>query len=201
MMICFAVPTILLLSAMRGSHLPPWIALVIGGAIGTIIGPAVLLTTNTSGSSLNLRPDRVLAVMHICGRNYVGLMLLWLFTWPIYFFLGWIGFLLIMRDTFSLSLTHSDIPGGWFLTLPALVVGVFLMHWFSWYLGLIYKAHHAEFPWVLQRHVRDPNRLRTTHADKLGRRHRHAGHLPPPMPPPPPPAGPTSVSRTGGGNW
>ena len=41
------------------------------------------------------------------------------------------------------------------VVLPALGAGVYLMHYFMWYLGLMYRSHHDQFPWVLQRHIRD----------------------------------------------
>ena len=43
------------------------------------------------------------------------------------------------------------------LVFPALVIGVYMMHYFCWYLGLIYRDYHEVFPWVLQRHI--PTRL------------------------------------------
>jgi hypothetical protein len=94
------------------------LALIAG--LGTVFGPALLLTTNLSGSALNLRPDRVLQVMRICGRHYIGVCVLWLFTWPTYFLLGWVGFHQALRDTFSLSLTHSTPEGAFLVVVPAL---------------------------------------------------------------------------------
>jgi hypothetical protein len=34
-----------------------------------------------------------------------------------------------------------------------LLVGIYLSHAFAWYLGLMYRAHHGQFPWILQRHI------------------------------------------------
>jgi hypothetical protein len=124
---------------------------------------------------------------------------LWLFTWPTYFILGWIGFDAAMRDTFSLTLTHSTPEGAFLVVVPALILGIFLMHWFCWYLGLMYRAHQEQFPWVLQRHVRENKGPHRTHADRLGRkRPPSGGHLPPTAfqaPPPPPPPTPSRATR------
>jgi hypothetical protein len=106
----------------------------------------VLLTTNLSGSTLNLRPDRVLHVIRICGVHYVLVTLLWAVTWPIYA-LGWLGFCLaLLRSFLGSASTASGFYVEWMIVLPALVAGIYLMHYFCWYLGLLYKAHHAEFP-------------------------------------------------------
>ena len=187
-MIAFVVPIFVLVQLGRQAGLPPIAMWLVGAVVGTVMGPAVLLTTNTSGSAFNLRPDRLLHVVRICGWHYIVVTLLWAIAWPVYFH-GWFGFCAMMIDTFSLSLHRIDWPGGWLLVLPSLVIGIYLMHWFCWYLGLLYRAHHQQFPWVFQRHVRDPNRQRTNHAEKLAARRRPvSGHLVvPPVPPPPPP--------------
>jgi hypothetical protein len=145
-----------------------WLMLALGA--GTVVAPAILLTTNTSGASQNLRPDRVLAVMRISGLHYVGVVLLWAVTAPVYF-IGWVGFCFCMTGLFGVGVGGS-VLNEWRVVLPCLVAGIYLMHLFSWYLGLIYRAHHEAFPWILQRHVRDPNQPRPagTHADQLGRR-------------------------------
>lgn len=202
LMIAFAAPLFLLLRLHLAEKTSAWLVLGVISALGTIFGPAILVTTNLSGSVLNLRPDRVLSVMRICGRHYWGVTLLWMFTWPTYFILGWIGFDQLLRDTFSLSLTHSTPDGAFLVVVPALLIGLYLMHWFCWYLGLMYRAHVEQFPWVLQRHIREHKGPRQTHADRLGRKRRpSAGHLPPtaftaPPPPPPPPPAQSRAARS-----
>jgi hypothetical protein len=47
--------------------------------------------------------------------------------------------------------------------------GIYLMHGFSYYMGLLYRAEHENFPWVLQRHI--PTRL-------MERTRPPGGHLP-----------------------
>jgi hypothetical protein len=36
---------------------------------------------------------------------------------------------------------------------PALLLGIYLFHFACWHLGLLYRANHERFPWILQRHV------------------------------------------------
>jgi hypothetical protein len=193
LMIAFAAPLFIFLRLNIVTKASAGIVLLVIALLGTVFAPAILLTTNLSGSVLNLRPDRVLKVMRVCGWHYVGATALWLLTWPSYFVLGWVGFDQAMRDTFSLSLTRSTPEGAFLVVVPALIIGVYLMHWFCWYLGLMYRAHQDQFPWVLQRHEREHKGPHTTHADRLGRKRRpSAGHLPPtafPAAPPPPPPG------------
>jgi hypothetical protein len=216
-MITFVVPALAVGGLLAFMPFGAPIALLVGALIGTAIGPAVLLTTNTSGSTLNLRPDRLLQVIHACGGHYFAAVALWALAWPVYL-IGWWGFFAAMARSFGheivlvwiirgltgIELDDLGIFGEWVVVFPALVIGLYLMHYFCWLIGLLYKAHHAEFPWVLQRHVRDPDKLhgpRGTHADQLGRRrHRHAGHLPPPMESPlpqAPPPPPSATSRIG----
>ena len=59
-MIAFVVPLFVLINIAHRTGIPEWMMWLLGGIIGTVLTPAVLLTTNTSGSTLNLRPDRVL---------------------------------------------------------------------------------------------------------------------------------------------
>ena len=41
-----------------------------------------------------------------------------------------------------------------YVQLPLLAVCVYLAHFFCWHLGLLYRAHHDDFPWLMQRHVK-----------------------------------------------
>ena len=145
--------------------------LLLAAAAGTVVAPALLLTLNTSGATNNLRPDRVLAVMHIAGRHYVAAVALWAVAWPVYV-LGSYGLCICLARWADINLGNTRVFGQWLIVLPALVAGIYLMHAFMWYLGLVYRAHHEQFPWVLQRHIRDPNKTRPhrTHADALSRK-------------------------------
>lgn len=178
---------------------PRWAWLLLAIGVGTVLAPAVLLTTTTSGATNNLRPDRLFAVMRVSGLHYIGAVLLWAVTWPVYAF-GWTGVCYGLARSIGLGRSRGPLD-EWYIVLPALLGGIYLMHLWSWYMGLIYRAHHEQFPWILQRHMRDPSRARPaagTHADQLGRR-RRVGRADPVLPPeaprrPVPPAPPLPLA-------
>jgi hypothetical protein len=153
------------------SHKPIVISLALSlAAIGTVAAPAALLTTLTSGTVLNARPDRLFAVMGKCGVHYVALFLLWVALFASY---AWgmilcLDMTLVGRELYELlgirgAARALRLSGGLpdLFTSPLfgagmLVGGIFLIHYFCWYLGIIYRLHHAEFPWILQRHIGKP---------------------------------------------
>ncbi len=124
---------------------------------GALVFPALLLTTATSGSVLNLRPDRVLKVIKAIGAPYLLLVIGW--------FVGSIAYMTAFMAT-ALTFLHmfdrdNMFPYDWYLhpliTYPGLLCVIYFMHALMWYLGLQYRYHHHEFPWVLQMHHRDPS--------------------------------------------
>ena len=145
---------------------PPF-ALVGFTLFGSFFMPAVLLTLATSGTGENLRPDRILGVISACGTRYftmVGLFLAADVTYGLGMWRFQIDSLLLFVSGSTASRFATTIP-WWFerwFTYPALFAGVYLMHWFCWSLGVAYRAHHDQFPWVLQRHVPTKFRDRTT---------------------------------------
>jgi len=120
---------------------------------GTVVFPAVFLTLVSSGSVYNLRPDRVLGVMKACGGKYVFAVLLWIAAWFVYCWGAWA----ILVGT-ALFFVSTKLQWVWYahpaVAFPGLLVGVYLMHYFCWFLGLLYRGHHSEFPWILQFHSR-----------------------------------------------
>jgi hypothetical protein len=139
--------------------------------IGAVLTPALLLSANTSGTYLNLRPDRVIGVISVIGApRYLWLIFSFAIAAFIYIFS------LDQIDESGARLVHLG-PHNTNLTLAALAVstgllavGIYLMHVFFWQLGLLYREGHEHFPWVLQRHV----------PVRLAQRTRPAsGHLPP----------------------
>ncbi|HSV16588.1 MAG TPA: hypothetical protein VLI90_20155 [Tepidisphaeraceae bacterium] len=133
-----------------GSAQSPLVMLL--GLFGCAVLPAVLLTTVTGVSLLNLRPDRVASVMRICGADYimaVGIYMLALVPTVFYLVLPKI----LPANSTNPIITHMHEP---YVTLPLLAVSVYLGHYFCWLLGLMYRDHHDEFPWLMQRHVKDP---------------------------------------------
>jgi hypothetical protein len=125
---------------------------------GTIFLPAVMLTAATSGSILNLRPDRVVGVIGILGSRYAVAVLLWVVALTLHLW-TWLGVVLI-ADAAKLNMIDARWSklNHWAAVYPLIAVAIYLMHFYCWWLGTLYRRHQHEFPWVLQRHVPDPNR-------------------------------------------
>jgi hypothetical protein len=119
---------------------------------GTIAFPAVLLTLTTSGSVVNLSPDRLLRVMRELGGSYVLCVVLWVIGGASYV----LGIVASLLSLLTLFVAKSTMPWAPPLQLgyPLLLAGIFLMHGFCWYLGLQYRQHHESFGWAFQRHIR-----------------------------------------------
>jgi len=127
--------------------------LVLAGLVlATALFPAVMLTATTSGTFANLRPDRVASVVLAAPGRYVVLAALWAVASAAYVF-GVYASNMTLLTTFSLSTTWPWWY-QWYVGYPLLVIGLYLVHLFAWELGLLYRAHHADFNWVLQRHKR-----------------------------------------------
>ncbi len=109
--------------------------------------PALLVTTTTSGTFLNLRPDRVLGVIRAGGPTYIWLCILGVAAVASYGF-GFVGVGTWMGKGTGSSpaWTHTSI------SFPLWTVGIFLMHLFCYQLGLYYREHHNSFNWAYQRH-------------------------------------------------
>jgi len=136
------------------SFAPPgearWVGHGIGVLIGALLFPAAFLTAATAGSFANMRPDRVLSVIKICGRRYIGAVLLFILG-PTIYCSGVTG---VLMGTYALFikglLKYPGLVGG--LGVFCLVFGIYLTHWACWSLGMLYRAHNQQFPWILQRH-------------------------------------------------
>lgn len=125
--------------------------MVVLAGVGTFFLPAVMLTLICGGTILNLRPDRVLAVIQASGIGYFLAVILWVAAATTYLW-GWAGTSMAL----DAILHPSNLPQwltSWKFALPALTIGIYLMHAFCQWLGLLYRAHFDLFPWVLQRHV------------------------------------------------
>jgi hypothetical protein len=120
-------------------------------AAGFFIAPALILTSVTSGTYLNLRPDRVLGVVYTIGAKYLvlcaGLVAPLVLYWVHNEFL---------RVTVAAFFATSGMVGAFgklTLTYGLLAGAIFMMHAFCWQLGLVYRTYHDHFPWILQRHT------------------------------------------------
>lgn len=129
----------------------PDVVFLLAVGLGVFVAPALMLTLLTSGSTRNLRPDRVIGVMTRCGQAYLAVVVLYLLSIlsqsP-----GFVNMLLGMGDAMArgkidYSLVRLAVTfGGW-------LIGMYLMCWTCWGIGLLYRRHHDQFPWVLQRHI------------------------------------------------
>ena len=121
-------------------------------AAGSLLFPAALLTATTAGSALlNLAPHRLVGTARACGRGYVVSLGLMASTALVYA-LGIRG--IVGKTALPFGWTPPGVAGEvvrYALGLPALCVGVYLGHLFCWHLGLMYRAHHARFPWLFQK--------------------------------------------------
>ena len=124
--------------------------------VGTLAFPAILLTSTTSGTVLNLRPDRVWGVITHCGVAYLFMLAGWILAIGIYLFSivgAEIALLTLPRRIGGAPMAWYEMLFHWALQYPLLLVGIYAMHAYAWYLGLQYRKHHADFPWVLQRYT------------------------------------------------
>ncbi|HEY1923590.1 MAG TPA: hypothetical protein VGG44_12630 [Tepidisphaeraceae bacterium] len=119
---------------------------------GLILFPATVLISATSGSLTNLRPDRVLGTIFQIGPKYVFFVVLYIVAMVPYL----LGFAAAASQFATLFIRGPSVQ--WFLAglldYSILSIGIFLMHYFAWLLGLSYRSDHDSFPWVLQHHVR-----------------------------------------------
>jgi hypothetical protein len=169
-MISFIPAFLVLRSPTLPSTLSYPLAAVVG-LVGAFFFPAIFLTTATSGSVHNLRPDRIMGVIARCGLPYFFAAMLFPVASSIYF-LGILGTGFQVMRNFIVGRP----AGPWYfassVAFPALFLGIYLMHYFCFFLGLMYRKHHDHFPWAFQRHI--PTRLRDRVAG--------VGLTPPPRP-------------------
>jgi hypothetical protein len=119
-------------------------------ALGLFFFPAALLTAVTGTTTLNLRPDRLAAVIRISAGQYVVSFFAWLLALPLFAF-SLFGVYLIpiqLREE-HLWIYQFNRP---VIAFPVLFASIIIMHFATWHLGLLYRQHHDKFPWVLQKH-------------------------------------------------
>jgi hypothetical protein len=133
-------------------------------AAGSLFFPAVLLTATTSGSMLNLRPDRVLGTIKVIGMSYM-LLVAALVLVEIFYSVGLLTTSLNAFVILDHRWTKSWLAYGP-LAYSIMCGAIYLMHYFCWQLGLAYRRDHHRFPWVLQRHIseRAPAQLASSRA-------------------------------------
>ena len=120
--------------------------------IGTYYFPAAFLITSTSGTISNLRPDRIIGTAAASGGAYNLAVLLWAPAGFLYNRIIWIMIGAGLPTWGKMPAWVQDWRG--LAAIGVLFLSLFLMHFFSWTLGLIYRERHANFPWVFQFHKR-----------------------------------------------
>lgn len=159
--VCF-LPAVACLYALP----PQYAALaVLPAGVGTFFFPAAFLTAVTGGTSLNLRPDRLAGVIRASAAKYTLCFAIWLVALPLFAY-SLFGVYLIPYAV------REDHPWIYQFNRPVLMypvtfASIILMHWGSWLLGLIYRRHHNEFPWVLQHHVSSRRRNEAAKAAEI----------------------------------
>jgi hypothetical protein len=142
-----------LVGAIKGWPLPRvTVAHMILDFIGLILFPATLLTATTSGSLANLRPDRVLGTIARIGPRYAFFVVLYTVALFVYV-LGFIEAVSQFSELFRTGPSFKWLGAG-VIDYSILFVGIFLMHYFAWLLGLSYRLYHDSFPWVWQHYIR-----------------------------------------------
>jgi hypothetical protein len=135
--------------------------------VGTILFPVVFLICCTSGMLSDLRPDRLLGTLAACGWRYWFAVGLWATSAAVY----GRGILGTARMGLGKGVLGARLVGPYnpLIELPALCVGIVLMHVFALYLGHLYRRFHADFPWAI-RHTHLP-------AERARSRRRRYGQL------------------------
>jgi hypothetical protein len=135
-----------------------WIGTVL--IVGTLAFPALFLTTTTSGTVLNLAPHRLLRVVSTLGTAYLWCVIVWAIAGSVYV-VGMGGSMLSVVGMFFQPGSQKWYEAPPFLvSYPLLFLGIFLTHAWCWYLGLLYRKHHDNFDWLLQRHERKIETIR-----------------------------------------
>ncbi len=168
--LCFMPVVLMLASGALMHEVPPivWGSLAVAfGALGIYFFPAVLLTFCTSGTILNLRPDRVRSVIRQCGSLYPIMVMTALIGIPVYG-AGMIGtFLSLMSSIGVLVVANAGPLEYGTVAYPLLAAGIYLAHVFCVQLGVAYRTHHEAFPWVLQRFTGSSKAARSAEETRL----------------------------------
>ena len=161
-MICYG-PAVLVAAVARPAVVGYVLAWPLAMA-GSVLFPACLMTAATSGTLSNLRPDRVLGVVRSAGFSYLPVLGSYVFGVAFYV----VGmFTAVERTTvFFQSFGSPSRPMPFYVPGPLtgfgfMLFGIYILHYCCWKLGLLWRTHHSEFPWVNQRFVKTTQAERT----------------------------------------
>lgn len=149
--------------------------------LATYLLPAAFLITACSGTIENLAPRRLWGTATAAGGSYAMAVLLWCVGGGLYGYcfalmvLAATPFWWVIRANPKLAL-YADARIGAIALVPA----IFFMHYFCWQLGLIYRQHHMNFPWVFQFHRRKESEqtIGAARAETLRARQKKTGEEP-----------------------
>ena len=113
--------------------------------------PALLMTALLGESYLNLRPDRVIGTIRACGASYWIAVIAFAVGGVIY--LGSNGVMTIALVSMLLWKNSHQTVVWMAIAWSSLLLGVYFFHFACWYLGMLYRANHEKFPWILQQHI------------------------------------------------
>ena len=142
-----------LVAALFASDTQPGRALaLILFAAGILFYPAIAITI-VCGELADLRPDRLFGMIGACGISYFTLIFSFVLATAFYclglvfsqFIPIWLGI------PFLKQFGKFGIPFG----ISFLIIGIYLMHWFCWSAGLVYRKRHDNFPWTWQGYFKD----------------------------------------------
>jgi hypothetical protein len=159
--ICFAIPLVLYRKLDPANPMTLPIVLIFT-AIGCYLFPAIVLTTVTGTTILNLRPDRLFSVIKQCGLAYpVSVILFILAAVPSIYYLTGKAIFHVPDNKFFLLMDSRT------LAFPLMLLAVYLLHCFCWHLGVMYRDNHPNFPWLAQRHIKEERPVRSNKVRSL----------------------------------
>jgi hypothetical protein len=147
---CFA-PAIFLFGYLGDKSYGPTAALS-AAAVGGFVFPALFMTVSVDGLIANMRPDRVLGVIIVSGLEYLAVVVAW-----------GLGAALLVDGEYgvfgrTMSVFHKadfKLQKPWYIldTGPSLVMiaaGLYLSYYACMMLGMIWRKHYKDFPWIGQ---------------------------------------------------
>ncbi|QOV88712.1 hypothetical protein [Humisphaera borealis] len=128
--------------------------LLSGGLMfGGLVFPALLLCACGSNTLANLRPDRVLRVIRVCGWAYWRLALITVPLVPLYLWtaLG-VNYIDPLIGGSKIGNFTAGLLARGLIAMPLLCICVYLAHGVCWRLGRLQRVHHTEFNWAWELH-------------------------------------------------
>jgi hypothetical protein len=146
--VCFAPPIVF---ASRGDGFIQFVGTGVLAVLGAMMFPAVALVFCASQHVGNLRPDRLLGTIVVLGWQYVPTMILALLAVVLHV----ATMVILVAASASLFGTNKSAIGQWWLAAAITTpLAVYFGHLAAWWLGVTYRRHQGQFPWVFEMHER-----------------------------------------------